>query len=271
MTPAPAPPKLGREPLEEDDDGASLVTRFGTVIGGGVVAAVLASVPAEMRMSENDSMLHALPQWLVLAALMTPLGILCVTIFRRARVGLRLLAGEHVALVVAGVLWWCVLELGLLSVFGGVLRAKTHHHGLAGVTFAIFAVVSGIAVAMLAARGMRALRDLHSPFRRVVLGVAGVAAFLSLVLVGVRTGRAPQLHTAAALVDVLALGVVSTIVSARSFARLRPFAIAGVPLAAVVLFVGLSLFHTNTELRQEVRQSAPVHAWVADAILPEPR
>src|SRR5262249_28059717 len=139
-------PPIGREPLEEGEAAPPLVTRFGTVIGGGVLAAIASSLPAELRLGDGGSTFRALQQWLALAALLTPTGIAAVAVLRRARVGLKIVAGERATLVAAGLLWWAVLELGILSAFGAVLRAKTHHHGLAGVTFAIFALISGLVI-----------------------------------------------------------------------------------------------------------------------------
>src|SRR4051794_21677542 len=111
----------GPEPLEEDEAAASFVTRLGTVVGGGVVAAAASSLPAELRMGDGGSILRAIEQWLALAAILTPLAILVVAVFRRGRVGLRILAGPRAPLFAAAALWWAVLELGVLSVFGSVL------------------------------------------------------------------------------------------------------------------------------------------------------
>ena len=48
----------------------------------------------------------------------------------------RTLLAQGPALLVIGVLWWSVIMLGLLAVVGWVLKKATHHHALAGVTFA---------------------------------------------------------------------------------------------------------------------------------------
>lgn len=258
----PHPPTLDHEPLEEDDADTSFVTRFGTVVGGGVLAAAASSLPAELRMGDGGSILRAIEQWLALAALLTPLAIIVVAVFRRGRVGLRILAGDRAPLFAAAALWWAVLELGVLSIFGSVLRAKTHHHGLAGVTFAILALISGLVVAMLAVRGVRMLLRMPPSGHRVALKVAASAAFIVVILIGIRTSRSTGLHTAAALVDTLALVVSGAIASSRAMAKWRPLAVGGVPIAAAILLLGFACVRAEPDLKELLAEGAPVQAWV---------
>jgi hypothetical protein len=258
----PHPPTFGNEPLEDDEAAASLVTRFGTVIGGGVLAAAASSLPAELRMGDGGSILRAVEQWLALAAILTPLSIVVVAVFRRGRSGLRQLAGSRGPLLAAAALWWAVLELGVLSVFGAVLRAKTHHHGLAGVTFAILALVSGLVVALLAVRGTRMLLKMPPSGHRLALMVAAGAAFLVVAIIGIRTSRAAGLHTAGALVDSLALLVSSAIASSRVMARWRPLAVGGVPIAAAILLLGFACVRAEPDLKDLLAEGAPLHSWL---------
>jgi hypothetical protein len=213
-------------------------------------------------MGDGGSILRAIEQWLALAALLTPLAIIVVAVFRRGRVGLRILAGDRAPLFAAAALWWAVLELGVLSIFGSVLRAKTHHHGLAGVTFAILALVSGLVVAMLAVRGVRMLIRMPPGGHRVALKVAASAAFIVVILIGIRTSRATGLHTAAALVDTLALVVSGAIASSRAMAKWRPLAVGGVPIAAAILLLGFACVRAEPDLKELLAEGAPVQAWV---------
>ncbi len=260
------PTPLETEPTEHPEDAASLVTRFGTVVGAGVLAAIVASVPATLRIGDGGLASRAMEVWGSLAALACPLAILAVGVLRRARAGVRVAVGEHAALLAAAVLWWCVLELGVLGAFGAVLRAKTHHHGLAGVTFAVFALVSGLGMALLAARGARALGRADASIQRIALVVAGFAAFIAIVLVGVRTARAPELGTAAALVDALALAVASLVASSHALARVKALAFAGVPVTAVVVVLGLSTVRAHPQLEADIVKNAPVHAWLLGTV-----
>ena len=173
----PHPPTFGNQPLAEDGAAASFVARLGTVFGAGVIAAAVSSLPAVLRTGDGGSAVRALEQWVALTAILTPLAVVVVAVLRRGRTGLQILAGDRSPLLVAAALWWAVLELGALSVFGAVLRAKTHHHGLAGVTFAILALVTGVVVALLAARGVRMLLKMPASGHRVALMVAAAATF----------------------------------------------------------------------------------------------
>src|SRR5262249_43327968 len=154
--------------------------------------------------------------------------------------GVRILAGDHAETLAAAILWWIVLEAAALSVFGTVLRAKTHHHGLAGVTFAVLALISGLVVALLAVRAHRMLRRMPLLGQRAGLWIAAAALFLVVMLIGVRTARATGIHTAGGLVDALALAVTGALASARPFGRLRPLAIVGVPVAIIIVAAGFS-------------------------------
>jgi hypothetical protein len=254
--------RLGLEPLEDDEAAASFPTRLGTVVGGGVLAAIASSLPAELRIGDGGSVLRAFEQWLALAALLTPLSILVVAVLRRGRTGLLMLAGERAPLFAAAALWWAVLEVGVLSVFGAVLRAKTHHHGLAGVTFATLALISGTVVALLAVRGVRMLSRMPMQGHRIALAIVAVTSFLVLVLVGVRTARAEGLHTAAALVDMLALIVSGAIASSRAMARWRPLAVGGMPIAAAILLLGYATVRAEPDLSGLLAEGAPVQAWL---------
>jgi hypothetical protein len=256
--------RLVREP--EPDAETPLVTRVGRTVGKGVVTAVASTLPAALRMGDEPSVLRALEQWLVLSAVSTPLAIATVLVIRRARIGLNVLAGDRGSLLALGVLWWSIIELSLLSVFGAVLRKTTHQHALAGVTFAGFAVVTGIVVALFAARttGLLARGGLRA--QRNALLAAGAAAFIVVMVVGVRTSRAEGLHTAAALVDLLALAVTATVASSRAFDRYRPLAIGGVPAAILVLMIGLTTLRFDPKLQDSLTETAPVHAAIIDLL-----
>lgn len=260
----PQSPTYGQERqlVEEEVAAASFATRLGTVVGGGVLAAAASSLPAELRIGDGGSIVRAVEQWLALAALLTPLAIIMVGVMRRARAGIRILAGNRAPLFVAAALWWAVLELSVLSVLGAVLRANTHHHGLAGVTFAVLALISGIGIALLTVKGVRLLLRMPSGGHRIALIVASAAAFLVVALVGIRTSRAVGLHTAAAMVDSLALIVSSAIASSRAMARWRPLAVGGAPVAAAILLLGFACVRAEPDLAALLVEGAPVQAWL---------
>jgi hypothetical protein len=253
-------------PVDEDESEATLVARFGAVVGGGVLTAIMASLPAALRIGDGGLIGRALEQWLALAALLTGPAILFVFVARRARVGMRLLAGERAPILIAGLLWWCVLELGLLAIFGGLLRKNTHHHGLAGVTFAAFAVFSGAAIAILAIRATRLLGRADRKIQRIALVITSAAAFLAIVVVGIRTGRAPALSTAAALVDASAIVLSASVLSSRAVAHVRAITIGGVPAGVLVLILGVSSLIAEPKVREAIAGHAPIHAWFLGSV-----
>lgn len=252
---------LAHEP-EPDSDGPSIVTRFGFIVAGGVVSAFASSLPAALRMANDASAPRAIEQWVVLAAVSMPLAVTAVAVLRRARVGLLLLVGERALLLAVAVLWWSVIELGLLSVFGALLRKTTHHHALAGVTFSAFAIVTGIIVALFARRGTMILVRGGTSVPKIGLVMAAACAFVVTMLVGLRASRAEGLHAAAALVDVLAFAMTTTIASSRLFNRWRPMAIAGVPVAVLLIIAGLTTLRFDPKLQESLGAVAPIHAFV---------
>lgn len=257
-------------PVEEDEAEASFVTRFGAVVAGGVLSAILASLPAALRMGDGGLVGRALEQWLALAALLTFPAILAVFIAKRARTGMKMLAGDRAPIVVTGLLWWCVLELMVLSIFGGLLRKHTHHHGLAGVTFAAFAIVSGASIAVLAIRAARLLARVEPRLQRMALGVTGGAVFVAIVIVGVRTGQAPALPTAAALVDVSALVLAASVLSSRAVAQVKAITIGGVPAGVLLLILGISTLIAEPQIRESIAARAPMHAWFLGSVSSSP-
>lgn len=237
----------------------SAVTRVGSAVGGGVLAAVVASLPATMRLGDGGSMFRAGTGWMALAAVAMPIAVLFVGVLRRARVGAQLVAGDRREVVASGVLAWMTLQILFTGFFASLLRKHTHHHGLAGATFAFFALFCGVFLALLVRRVMTKLASLPPSAHRVALGITAFMTFLVIIVAGVRTAPAEDLSTAAGLVDALALAIACGIASSRLLARQRPLAIAGVPTAAVVLVLGLASLHGNAPLREALAKHAPIH------------
>jgi hypothetical protein len=151
------------------------------------------------------------------------------------------------------------MQLVFAAAFAALLRKHTHHHGLAGMTFAIGALVCGVFLALLVRRMMTKLAAVDPNIQRGALVVTALITFLVVLVAGIRTAPAEDLHTAAGIVDAVALAVACIIASARVFARQRPLALAGVPTAAIVLIVGLAALHGNAPLREAFTKNAPIH------------
>jgi hypothetical protein len=241
--------------------GTPMLERIGLLLGGGALAALASSLPVSFR--AETSGFGWLERWLVLSATTTPLAIAAVAIFQRAQLGLRMLVGERRAPLALAALWWSVIQLGLLSVFGALLRKTTHHHALAGVTFAMFAVVTGIGVALFAGRTTALLvRSGVKSERRGLLLAVGCAG-LSVVIVGLRTSSAEELHTTAAIADGFALIVTTLAASSRVGQKWKALPKIGVPLAVTVLLVGLLILRFDSSLSKALADSSPIFALVS--------
>lgn len=260
-------PPIEQRLVSEPDpahEGVPLVIRAGFLVAGGVLAAIVASVPGALRMEGGLSLTRALEQWVVLTAITTPFAVLAVATLRQAREGIRILAGEHRSLLAIGVVWWSVLELGILSVFAALLKKTTHQTSLAGVTFAAFALASGIVVAYFARRATAMLARGGEDLQRMGLLMAGVSALIVLALVAVRTSRVAELHTAGVIFDFVAFALVSSVASLRIHERFRAIAIVGVPAAVLVMIIGFTTLRFDPKLRDALAETAPAHGVVID-------
>ena len=253
-----------REEGEDSSSSTSLVLRIGIVVAGGVAAGVIGSLPAALRLGGEGSLATLIVRWLILAALAIPISVLAVAVLRRARVGIRQLLGERAPLLIIGVLWWAVTEIGLLAIFAAVLRKTTHHHALAGVTFAFFAIITGVVVGLLARRTTTMIGRGGSKLQSMGLAAVGVCATVVLILVLVRTARASEIHAAAGIVDAIALSVTALLASTRAFTRIKPLAVVGLPVAILVLVLGLTMLRFDPRLRSLLPIGAPLHALVLD-------
>jgi hypothetical protein len=271
------PPRLERvsrrpkptldDPRGDEDDreaSTSLILRIGIVVAGGVISGLIASLPAALRLGGDGSGLTLLTRWFILAALSLPISVSGVAVLRRARVGLRQMLGERAPLLLIGVLWWCVVEIGLLASVGYMLRKTTHHHALAGVTFAFFAVITGVIVGMLARRTTAMIGRGGTKLQKIGLFAVGACALVIMMLVLVRTAKATELHAAAGMVDTIALGICTLMTSSRAFARVRALAVVGLPAAILVLVVGLTMLRFDPHLHALLVTGAPLHALVLD-------
>jgi hypothetical protein len=247
--------------------------RFGTAVGLAAVAALACVVPAALRVASSDAgnvgRTHA---WIGLAAAALLPMLAAVVVLRGAREGLRAFAGSGAGLRLYGVgLWMAVLLVGL-SLFGSVLRATTHHHGLAGVTFAFGALAFALGDALACVRVVTIARGLPERGRRVVLPALAVAVGIVLLAVGVRFLRAAShdaaSHAAAGIVvDVLAFALAALFASRQSLALRRSIAVVGPPIAVVVAALGVPMLR-DAQLRTAIGERAPAFGAVVQALIP---
>jgi hypothetical protein len=257
--PASAPPP---RPAEES---ASLVVRFGAALGVAAAGAVVCSAPATVRVSAALAGVGGLNArvWLALSA--TALGPMAaaIVVLRGASEGLRGFAGPGAALRAFGIALWLVTLLAVLTWFGSLLRATTHHHALAGVTFACGALALGAALGLVCARIVVLVRGAPPAARGLAVGALGGVAFLALLWAAMRFTRSALNGTAssdaaATVVDVLAYAFTALLAARRTLA-LRALALVGPPVAVVIVAVGVTMLR-DAGLRDAIAERAPAFA-----------
>jgi len=201
--------------------------------------------------------------WLALAACLTVPASLAVALVRGARGGLRAFAREDGSVAAWSVVSWALSSLMALTALGALLRATTHHHGLAGVTFALVGLALALSIA-LAIRRIAAIARDSDPFARsALLGASLVALVVALLLVLFRAARVPDDAaltgaTADTLIDSLAFAMAVGILSRPEITRAVWLARAGIPLALGVVALGLALLTRDPSLAAGIRAHAPL-------------
>jgi hypothetical protein len=261
---APPPPTAAVE-------SGSLIVRFGTALGLGAVAALACVIPATMRVAPSASESAGTARvWIALAAAALLPTTAAVVVLRGAREGLRAFAGPGAGLRAFGVGLWLASLLVTLTLFGRVLRAHTHHHALAGVTFAFGALAAAVAWALVCARIVALARGAPEFARRGLVVILGGAAALALAYVGLRFVRGASHDVASygaagTVVDVMAFALVAFFASHRSLAARRAIALVGPPVAVVIVALGVSTLR-DAPVRAAIGECAPAFAPVVDAL-----
>lgn len=276
MPSIPSPP---RSPDPDNPDlrepaGGSLLMRAGTAIGAAVGAAAIAVVPAVLRVGRGaTSGPSAAQAWPSLAAIALIAMVIAIPLLRQARVGLRAFAGPSASSRMLGFALWLFLLFAMLVPFGAVLRATTHQHALAGVTYALLATGLAVGLAIVCARFSSIVAARSDRTRRIVIVVMSVALLGCALLLGLRLSRA--LTGAAAIpaaasamcVDTLALAIAALFASRGTFEGKRILAILGPPAAAILLFVGLSTLRSSSVLTGALAEHAPAYSAIATLVV----
>jgi hypothetical protein len=208
--------------------------------------------------------------WFALAAAALLPMVVAVVVLRGAREGLRAFGGAGGALRAFGAgLWFASLLVGL-SVFGSVLRAATHHHALAGVTFGIGAVVMATGSALVCARIVVILRNAPQSTRRTLavaltLAMCGAVAWVGFGFLRAASSDGPS-SASGTLVDVLAFALAALFGARRSLVARRTLALIGPPFAVVVLAIGASTLR-DAPLLDAIEEHAPAFGPAASLVL----
>jgi len=239
--------------------------RAGSLLGAGAIAASLASVPAALRVASAASPLGA---WLAIVACILVPAITAVAVVRGARDGWSAFEGADAGVDAAGVVAWTLATLIALAALGAGLRATTHHHGLAGVTFGITGAAVGAVIALFTRRAVSLTKRASPPARFIVLG----GAFASLIIVVVTLAARLQAvapfspRASALLVDAMAFAIAVTLLSKRTFTRATWLARAGVPLSLGLFALGFAVLSRSPAVAAAIAEHAPAFAWLASLV-----
>jgi hypothetical protein len=261
-----------RPPPTSEEEGASLVVRFGAALGLAAAASMLCAAPAAVRVSSAvaSGSIISLRAWLALAAAALGPMVAAIVVLRGAAEGIRAFAGPGAWVRAFGAGLWLASLLVALTWFGSFLRATTHHHALAGVTYAFGALAMAVGLGLVCARVVAILGGLAPAPRSLAFGALGGFVVVALAAIAVRFGRAashdPASATAAAtVVDVLAFALAGVLASRRALGTPRFLALLGPPLAVAIVALGISTLH-EPAIRQAVAERAPAFAPAASLI-----
>jgi hypothetical protein len=257
--PTPTPP----------EERGSAVLRMSAAVGAGALAALACVLPGALRVALGSDVGVGRGLVALAACALVPM-IASIVVLRGAREGLRAFSGQEAGLRAVGVgLWLATLLIGL-SVFGSLLRATTHHHALAGVTYAFGALFFAVGDALVIGRVVAIARAFPPRGRRVLLFALVVAVGIVLFAVGVRFVRAAAVDPASfaaagTVVDVLSF-VLAAMLAARLRARWRkPLIVVGLPVAVVVASYGVVVLR-DPEVHDAVVDRAPAFTPAADVL-----
>ncbi|CAN5393735.1 hypothetical protein BH09MYX1_BH09MYX1_63100 [soil metagenome] len=240
---------------------APFSTRLGGALAVAVPASMIAAVPAALRLSESGalSLVHA---WALLTGLVVlPVAILGL-VGRRAYLGWCGLGPDEAGLRLAAAFGWLAWTALLADRVGAILRAKTHHHALAGVTFSLAIIVTAMVLALVARRVFVLLRDLdrrHETLTRAVAIVWVAVPIFGLVLAF--RAAAPDLapDARATVIDGAALAL-GAIVASRSLASPQRALVVGGPVVFLTLLaIGIAGLR-GVETRGALDAAAPLLA-----------
>ncbi len=262
----PTPPDRLEDDEPEQEHGSPLM-RFGAAVGAALASATLAVLPAAVRVSPVASPLAGTATVLtaLVALALVPVGLTTLAV-RYALAAVRLFDARGLGQGLATAVLWAVATFGALAGLGAFLRATTHHHGLAGVTFAVAGALGIFLLAPFCIRAVELTLGAPPELRWTIIVAAGLAfgvsVAFSLRALGADGGAA------ALAVDLIAFAFACAFGGGAFPVRSRPitlFALGGPPLAAVALVVGLGTLRTSPPLRSALESGAPLVGLVLSA------
>jgi hypothetical protein len=202
----------------------------------------------------------------LVAAALVPMG-LAVAALRGAWHGWRDVGEGASPLHLFGAGLWIAGLFVWMVMLGAFLRATTHHHALAGVTYAFGALFLAAVWGLVCWRIAAILRGLTEMTRHLAMlslaaPLLGVIVYVGARFLVVASRDASSAPAVATVIDVLAFALAALFVSADWRFLRRPLAIAGPPLALFLGALGLTTLGDHAIL-QAIREHAPAFASVA--------
>jgi hypothetical protein len=265
------PAKLpSMKPSSPTEETGSLVLRFGTAVGLAAAAAMAGALPAALRIGAGLGQDATGRVWTCLAAASLVPMVCAVVVLRGAREGLRAFGGPEAELRAYGVALWASSLFVALALLGSVLRATTHQHALAGVTFAFGATGLAVGLALGCVRVVSILRGASAALRGGLALALAMVVFAALGWIGMRFLYAASHEPASApaagmVVDILAFSLAALFAARRSLASRRAVAVVGPPVAVAIAALGFSALGDST-LRAAIDDRAPAFAVVVDPL-----
>jgi hypothetical protein len=249
----PVPPESNAQSSQKEAPPAEpLLSRISTSMGGAALASLACTGHAAARLASAGA--GPWPKaWLALAACALLPALVLVIALPRALGVLATLDREKARARWVGLFSWLfAMQLGLLQV-GTVLRRSTHHHALAGVTFAIVAVVAAVGLALVCAR-IAVVVTRNETVARVAVVASALLAVGALAFVA----RALSEIGRTSLIDAAAFFVAVGLASRAP--RSTWVAFAGAPAAMLVLVLGtLFLRGSGALMAESIDALAPLY------------
>lgn len=249
-----------------------LPTRAGEACLRALGVALLASVPTALRtMGAGGGFAGGL---LVGTGALLPTVVLVLALSRASGRGVRQLVGAESPRTVAfSVALWIGIALPLLVALGAMLKATTHHRGIAGATFGVLGLVIVASAALVSQRllnlGRRLVERGLPPWIPAAVGAA--VGTLPILIVAAELGRqggdADAAGVRAAIVDgvivLVATALAATMELGSALRRVARFA--GVPIA-VAVFLGAGVrIETSPSLGQAFKAGGGLSATILGA------
>lgn len=238
------------------DESPSLVKLLGALFASALVTAAAAGALAALRLQGSSFALS----FLVASAAFALPALVVVALVRLAAAALGGSASPRFRPVLVAISLSAATLFVVALALGRMLRANTHHTGLAGTTFAVACGVLALGVLPL---GLRVAGSMQSwqPSRQSLLAIAAALAtvvMLAMALARVhRAVMAGDLPFAAAIpADLTALLVFGVLVSLVSLGRVRALGLLAPPLFVALLVVGVSIAKAHPELSSALAERA---------------